>query len=175
MTIPDIFNCHSPLQNAEIQNQESDVLEAESRKISELVFTISDTPKCVPNVHKTAPICYWDVRVAMTILIETTSENKTQGRKLSFRSTVRCWSVMCNLYRSLFMYTFLPFPKLNHVGQLVGFFGNVAKQCYLQVDILPDSKMYLSVAGLTRTSATFAYTVETAPLETSVGRVQTNI
>ena len=147
-----------------MQNDKQHTLVSESRKPSELVFTSSDTPKCVHNVYKTTPIYHWVVGVAMTILIEKTSENKTYDRRRAFRSTVRCCSEMLNLIRNLLCIHFflqscllkIQFPKLNHVGQLVGYFGNVAKQCYLQVDIFPDSKMYLSVAGLTRTSATFA-------------------
>jgi len=77
-----------------MQNDKSLTLESESRKTSELVFTISDTPKCVPNVYKTTPIYQWDVGVAMTILTETTSENKTYDGRLAFRSTVRWWSVI---------------------------------------------------------------------------------
>jgi len=53
MMIPDIFNCHSPLEKADMNNNIPHLLNAESRKTSELVFTILDTTKYVLNVYKT--------------------------------------------------------------------------------------------------------------------------
>ena len=91
MMIPDIFSCYLPLENAEVDQHPPKIVDSESRKISELVFTISDTQNCLPNVYKPTPIHHCNVRVAMTILTETTSENKTYDRRLAFRSTVRCW------------------------------------------------------------------------------------